>query len=159
MVRFMLMYTPEFALVLPGLLMALTGLIALGFTLAAGSGVDVGSLRWQPVFAGPALFTIGTTALLLGLISDLYSTNRGLKRPGLLVRLYRRHGSFERLLQIAALFVLVGVAMDAVLIVRWLAGWGNDVPAAAVAQTAIIVGGNFALVGFVTALLEEDGRA
>lgn len=155
-VRFLLLYTPELVLMVPGLLLAIAGLAALGFTLAPGAGLSLGTLNWRPVFLGPALLTVGTNALLLGLISNLYTANRGLAPPGLAVRLYRRYGSFERLLQTAAALVLAGVIIDAVLLVRWLAGAGNDVHVAAAAQAAIMAGANAGLGGFVAALIEDD---
>ena len=67
--RFLLLFTPNFLFLLPGLLLLLGGIATFVLSFAFPSGVAIGALNWQPIFAGPILLIVVTTALALGLVS------------------------------------------------------------------------------------------
>jgi glycosyltransferase involved in cell wall biosynthesis len=157
--RFLLLNTPLYLFLIPGVISALLGVLALGITLAAERGVSVGSLTWQPVFAGSILLIIGANAIMIGVAAHLYAASRKIIPEDALTVAFNRAVTLERLLLGALLVILAGAVIDALIFYQWLSG--NDVAGdteglAAVAQTLIIVGANLGLGGFLTALLMEE---
>jgi hypothetical protein len=157
--RFLLLNTPLYLFLLPGLLLVLLGALALGITLASQGGVTIGTLKWQPVFAGGILLIVGTNALMIGVASHLYAASRKIIPEDNLTLLFNRLMTLERMLALAGLLILVGIGLDAVIFYEWLTK--NDLGVstqglAATAQTGIIIGANMALGGFLTALLMDE---
>ena len=153
--RFLLLYTPLYLFLIPGAVMVLAGLLA----LVATGGVTVGSLTWQPVFAGGALVIVGTNALMIGLASHMYAASRGLISEDGLTRFYRKYGNLETFLGLAGLLLLAGLALDGLIFYRWVSGdelGVNTLGTAALAQTAVIVAANLALGGFLAALIDIE---
>jgi hypothetical protein len=155
--RFLLLYTPIYLFLLPGLTLVLLGLVALGVSLGASGGVTIGDLNWQPVFAGGIFLIIGTNALMIGIASHVYAASRGLISEDWITRLYRKHFTLERVLGVAGLLLLAGLGLDALIFYQWVAdndlGLSTDGMAAA-GQSSIIIGANLALGGFLTALID-----
>jgi glycosyltransferase involved in cell wall biosynthesis len=155
--RFLLVAAPNLLFVLPGLALAGAGLVVTALSFLAPEGVAVGSLTWQPVFAGSILLAVGVNALLFGLLSKLYLVRRGRHRDDRSVRMYRRVVTLERVLGLAGVLVLVGAALDGLLFVVWAGGGklGLGLQLAALAQTAIVVGANLGMAGFLAAVIGE----
>ena len=159
--RFLLVHSPMFLFLIPGLVLSVLGFLALAITLGASSGITVGSLTWQPVFAGAILLSVGTNSLVIGMASHMYAVSRGILEEDGLARAFRRHVSLERVLALAAVPLAIGVGLDGLLFLRWIGGAPFGVPAvgtAALAQSGIIVGANLVLGGFLLALIEVDER-
>jgi glycosyltransferase involved in cell wall biosynthesis len=156
--RFLLLNTPLYLFLVPGLVLVLLGALALGVTLASQSGVHIGTLRWQPVFAGGILLIIGANAMMIGVSTHLYAAKRKIISEDSLTILFNRLVTLERMLVLAALLILIGVGLDGVIFFEWLAKHhsGRTEGLAATAQTAIIIGANMALGGFLTALLMDE---
>ena len=153
--RFLLLYTPMYLFLIPGALMLVAGLLA----LTATGGVTIGSLTWQPVFAGGALVIVGTNALMIGMASHMYAASRGLISEDGLTRFYRKYGSLEVFLGLAGLLFLAGAGLDALIFYGWVSGNDlglNTMGTAALAQSAIIVAANLALGGFLVALIDIE---
>jgi hypothetical protein len=157
--RFLLLNTPVYLFLVPGALAVALGILAMAITLAAETGVSVGTLQWQPVFAGSILLIIGTNSLMIGLASHLYAASRKIIPEDSLTIAFNKFVTLERMLLAAIALVLVGIGVDAVIFYEWVSD--NDVPGvsteglAALAQTAIIIGANVAMGGFLTALMDE----
>ncbi len=157
--RFLLLQTPLYLFLVPGVALVLLGLLALGIALGAGGGVHIGTLTWQPVFAGGIFLIVGTNALMIGLASHVYAAARGVIAEDGLTRLYRRHFTLERVLGLAGVLLALGVGLDALIFYRWVSG--NDlglstVGVAALAQSSVIIGANVALGGFLIALVDVE---
>jgi hypothetical protein len=157
--RFLLLNTPLYLFLLPGLVLVVLGSLALGITLASQGGVTIGTLKWQPVFAGGILLIVGTNALMIGVSSHLYAASRKIIPEDNLTILFNRLMTLERMLALAGLLILAGIGLDAVIFYEWLTK--NDLGVsteglAATAQTGIIIGANMALGGFLTALLMDE---
>jgi hypothetical protein len=116
--------------------------------------IGVGSLKWQPVFAGSIFLVAGINALLLGFASRLYTTTRGLTNEDALLRFYRRHLGFEAFIIIGIVVGLVGLALD-VMLLGIDAGGVSRLGVAAVAQALIISAANLIFVGAMCGLLDE----
>jgi glycosyltransferase involved in cell wall biosynthesis len=157
--RFLLLNTPHYLFIAPGALCVLLGVLALAITLASGSGVSIGTLTWQPVFAGSILLIIGTNALMIGMASHLYAASRKIIAEDALTIWFNRVVTLERMLLLAGLLVLLGLGVDAIIFYEWVSK--NKLPGvsteglAAMAQTSIIMGANLAMGGFLTALMDE----
>ncbi len=157
--RFLLLHTPLYLFLVPGVILVLFGLMALGLTLGASGGVTIGTLTWQPVFAGGILLIVGTNALMIGLASHMYAVSRGVIAEDWLTQLYRRYVTLERVLGLAGLLLLIGVGLDGLIFYRWVSGNAlglSTAGVAALAQSGIIIGANLALGGFLTALIDVE---
>ena len=155
--RFLLLHTPQYLFLAPGVVLVVFGLLALALTLAAGEGVTIGALTWQPVFAGGILLIVGTNALMIGMATHVYAASRGVIAEDRLTQLYRQYFTLERVLGLAGVLFLVGVGLDALIFYQWVSE--NDMGLsragiAALAQSSIIIGANVALGGFLTALID-----
>ncbi|OFV81329.1 MAG: hypothetical protein A2W26_01865, partial [Acidobacteria bacterium RBG_16_64_8] len=155
--RLLLLSSPTYAFVVPGFVSLALGLLSLAITLFQDDGIRVGSLHWQPVFAGTIFLVVGTNASLLGLVSKLFAAGVH-QEEDWLVRVYRRYLGFEGLLLIGAALVALGVAVDALILVRWLMepSLPELLRLAAVGQTLLIIGGNVAF-GSVAAAIVDIG--
>lgn len=155
--RFLLLASPNFLFTIPGIILTLLGIITLGASVPSES-IEIGSLSWQPVFAGCILTVVGVNAILLGFTSRLHSIRRGMINEDHILRFYKAYLGLEKFIIIGVLFVAAGIALDVVLAIVGVDGTGslNYTALAAIAQTLIIIGVNTALVGFITSIIEGD---
>jgi predicted permease len=139
------------------MLFILLGLFALAVTVFTASGLTVSSVAWEPVFAGAIFLVIGTNTMMLGVCSKLFAPHLADQEEDWTVRLYRRHLGLERLLAVAAGLVIIGLGMDAFILVEWLSDSSRDLLAlAAVAQSLIVIGVNLAFGALVAAMIDYD---
>ena len=153
--QLLLLLSPHLSLILPGLVLAAVGLALCGVSLVAPAGIAVGPLRWLPIFLGPMLLILGTQAAFLGLLAAHRSS---LTPPPLRRRLgfLDREGAVNRLLGTFLLVALVGLVVDAGLLVLWLADRSGDafLGVAGLAQALIVIGG----VGIATLFAADYSR-
>ena len=156
-IRFLLVAAPDFLFTLPGLAMIAFGLLTTVLSFAVPAGVEIGSVSWQPVFAGTILLAIGVNSALVGVAAKLYGASHGFRTEDRWVRLYRRWFHLERVLALAALLFLAGLVIDGLLFVAWTSGaevaLGGRL--AALAQTLLIVGAELGMAGFLVATVES----
>ena len=155
--RFLLLAAPDFLFTLPGLLMIGLGLLTTVLSFAVPAGVEIGSLSWQPVFAGTILLAIGVNSALVGVAAKLYGATHGFRTEDRWVRLYRRWFHLERVLALAALIFLAGLVIDGLLFVVWATGSTVEMGGrlAALAQTLLIVGAELGMAGFLIVTIES----
>jgi glycosyltransferase involved in cell wall biosynthesis len=155
--RFLLLASPNYLFTIPGLILTLLGVLTLGASVPSES-IEIGSMSWQPVFAGSILTVVGVNAILLGFTSRLHTLRRGMINEDHVLRFYKSYLGLEAFIMIGIILVLGGLAMDVVLAVAGVDGTGNlnYTALAAIAQTLIIIGVNAALVGFITSIIEGD---
>ena len=158
--RYLLLAAPDFLFTLPGVLMVLAGLLTTVLSLVSPAGVAVGSMTWQPVFAGTILLAIGANALLFGVVAKLYGASNGLLKVDRWVRLYRSIFRLEGVLLTALALVVAGLAIDGALFFVWAGGaaLGNGLQLAAFAQTLLIVGAELGMAGFLIVTIDSDVR-
>jgi Glycosyl transferase family 2 len=158
--QLILLLAPDLLLMLPGVVLLVLGLLLLVVGFVSPSGLDVGSLRWQPVFFSGIALVLGVQALGAGAVIAHYSS---VARPGMNRRFaFVEHPSFpNRCLAAGLLMVVAGLGIDVALFVPWLQG--NPSPPvrgfglASLAQSLIIVGGTLASFGIVTRFLRARG--
>jgi glycosyltransferase involved in cell wall biosynthesis len=151
--RFLLLATPNYLFTIPGVVLTLFGVITLALALPT-KGIEIGSIEWQPMFAGGIFVVVGVNALLLGFASRLYTSARGITNEDAVLRFYHRYLGLELFIVLGLALVAAGLALDVVLAFVTLGGI-SELDVAAIAQTSIIVGANMILVGFLAGLLED----
>lgn len=156
-IRYLLLAAPDFLFTLPGLVMMSLGLLTTVLSFAEPAGVDIGSMSWQPVFAGTILLAIGANSAFVGVAAKLYGASHGFRTEDRWVRLYRRWFHLERVLGVAALLFLAGLVIDGWLFVVWTSGssivMGSRL--AALAQTLLIVGAELGMAAFLIGTIES----
>ena len=156
--RFLILASPSYLYTVPGVVLILVGILTLGLALPSSHGIDVGPLRWQPIFGGTIFLVVGMNAVLLGLASRIYTTARGDTREDWLLHLYRRYLGLEGLFLLGLFLMLCGFGVDLFLMIGSSAGSdpANWVDIAAVAQSLIVIGANLLLVGVLAGVLEAE---
>ena len=154
--RFLLLAAPDFLFTLPGLVLAMLGVLVFAISFLAPSGVKVGSVTWQPIFAGSILLAVGVSSLVFGVMAKIHACARGLLSEDAWVRVYRRYFRLETILLLATVLVAAGAAIDAVLFLIWASGGEArlGMQFAALAQTLLVVGAQLGMAGFLIVTLD-----
>ncbi len=140
--QLILLLAPQLLLVWPGLFLLLLGGLSTGTAFAFPRGVDVGSLRWQPIFFSSISIVTGSQALLAGIVLAHRSsvvTERVQAQYGFVAS-----PKFAlRCFLLGATIFLVGIGLDAWLFAAWVAqggGTSNPLAIASLAQSLVITG-------------------
>ena len=153
-VQLLMLLAPHLSLILPGLIMTILGLVLCGMSLVAATGIEIGGLRWLPVFLGPMLLILGVQAAFLGCLAAHRSslTPAGVRRA---LRWLDGPAAMGRLLGAFAVIALLGIVTDAVLLVLWLTGQSGPslLGVAGLAQALIVIGGGGIATLFASDLL------
>jgi glycosyltransferase involved in cell wall biosynthesis len=152
--RFLLVHSPTYLFVLPGTLLAGVGTLIVVFV---GTGLDFFGRAWglHALIGGALLMIVGTQILGLGLCAHAYGTYfMGEKDPWF----DRMRGRFrlEHGLLLGGIFMLVGVAMGAVIVATWIShGFGSlaDEHLAVIAASLMIVGIQIFFSSFLLSIL------
>jgi hypothetical protein len=152
--RFLLLASPNYLFTIPGLVLTALGILTLALALPNDS-IEIGSLSWQPVFAGGIFVVVGINALLLGFASRLYTVERGITNEDRAYRFYKRYLGFEAFVLGGAVCAALGIGLDILLAVNEPAHV-STLGLMAIAQTLIVAGANIVLVGAMASLLETD---
>ncbi len=150
--QLILMLAPEVLLIAPGALLAMLGLGMLLLAFVRPEGVEVGSLRWQPVFFSGIALVLGVQALLAGVVlahNSSITTGRTVRRYAFVGK-----PTFpKRCVYTGASMVVAGLVVNGLLFAGWLQG--DESPPvrgfglASLAQSLIIVGGTLVSFGLV----------
>jgi glycosyltransferase involved in cell wall biosynthesis len=152
--RFLLVHSPTHLFVLPGAVMAALGALV---ALVSLLGIEVFGREWQlhSMIAGALLLIVGTQVVALGLCAHAYGTYfMNEKDPWfdrMRARLRLEHG-----LLLGGAVVLMGVAVAAVIVARWIdRGFGalGEERLAVLAATLIIVGIQVFFSSFLLSIL------
>jgi len=161
--RYLFMLSPTWVFAIPAAVALLLGVAILamaGLHYFGLSPIDNFGTSWS-IFAG-ALLGIGQTSALLAAASHLYGVRQGYRVSSGLTRRISRFVTLETMLASGALIALAGVALLAVVAVRWSASGfdplANIFPV--VTGTALIVlGSQNVLGGFLLAILAGNEAA
>jgi hypothetical protein len=143
-----LLLAPDLLLVLPGTVAMILGTLLTIATLANPTGIEVGSVQWQPVFFSGILLVLGLQALLAGAAIAHQSSVATPRRRLDIVGTIRFANSC-----VAAGIVLLfaGLLIDFVLFLSWLDDKEppRDFALASFAQSLIILGGTLGSFGIL----------
>jgi glycosyltransferase involved in cell wall biosynthesis len=152
--RFLLVHSPTHLFILPGALLAGLGTLIVALV---GGGLDFFGRSWglHALIGGALLMIVGTQILALGLCAHAYGTYfMGARDPWfdrMRARFRLEHG-----LLLGGAFMLVGIAMGAVIVATWIShGFGSlaDEHLAVVAATLLIVGIQIFFSAFLLSIL------
>ena len=152
--RFLLVHSPTYLFVFPGTLLAGVGTLILVFV---GTGLDFFGRAWglHALIGGALLMIVGTQVLGLGLCAHAYGTYFMGERDPWFDRMRGRF-RLEHGLLLGGLFMLVGVAMGAVIVATWIShGFGSlaDEHLAVIAASLMIVGIQIFFSSFLLSIL------
>jgi glycosyltransferase involved in cell wall biosynthesis len=155
---------PQLVLLAPGALAFFVGLLLTVMGFIDPSGVQVGSLHWQPIFFSTIAITLGLQVVLLGMVLANQSSWVGIQTQ----KTFHFVGTpaFSTVLVTAGCAALImGFGLDAVLLVRWLGSgsvalFSRALAFASAAQSLILVGGSLLSYGFLVRWLRwgQQGR-
>jgi glycosyltransferase involved in cell wall biosynthesis len=157
--QLILLLAPDLLLIGPGALLVLFGAVFAVLGFVRPSGVEVGSLRWQPVFFSGIAIVLGTQALLAGAV---LANRSSVASGGIRERFgFAGRPAFPGKCLAAGLgAIAAGLAIDFALFIVWV----QDKPQpsrsqalAALAHSLLIVGGTLASFGVVSRYLFSSG--
>ncbi len=153
--RFIVLDSADILFVFPALLAILLGALSLIIGAADTHGVPVGSVRWQPVFAGGILVPGGVALLTCGALAKWLSWRQGIAGPGWIVRFSNSRGSVEVLLVLGALLLSAGLGLDAYLLTGWASGESRAraLGLGAISQALVVSGLNIAVAALLLGVL------
>ena len=159
--RMIILLAPELFFIAPGLLLFLIGAVLSAAALLDSNGIEVGSLRWQPVFFATIALVLGLQTILVGLVFLWRrAALTGARIAGFLD--FIRAASFPPACSIiGAALLLAGLALDAFLLANSVAGRPNltrQNAIASLAQSLLLVGGSLASFGLIVTWLHWDER-
>jgi Glycosyl transferase family 2 len=141
--RFMLLLCPKYLFVIPGLAMLLLGVVG-QVALLPGPlplGFHALDMHFSALFA--LLSIVGYQVVLFGVFAHTYTRTHRLDRPNRLLDWIERDLSLEHGLILGLGLSAAGLAIDVVVLVRWLArdlGPLNEMRPALLAMTLIVIG-------------------
>ncbi len=150
-VQLIFMLAPDLVLIRPGAALAGVGAFMSLLGLAGPTGVEIGSLMWQPVFFSSIALVLGTQALLAGAVLA-HRSSVIIGAPDARYTFVGQPSFPTQCLTAGTLSILAGLGIDAALFVAWLRGASSPPPAraqgfAALAQSLLITGGTLASFG------------
>jgi glycosyltransferase involved in cell wall biosynthesis len=152
--RFLLVHSPTHLFIVPGAALAVLGALIVG---VVGAGLELFGRAWgiHAVIGGALLMIVGTQVLALGLCAHAYGTYFLGERE----RWFdwaRTHFRLEQGLALGGLFVVIGVAMGAIIFANWIShGFGSlsDERLAVIAAALIVVGIQIFFSSFLLSIL------
>jgi glycosyltransferase involved in cell wall biosynthesis len=152
--RFLLVHSPNHLFIVPGAVLAGLGAVIVVFV---GAGLDFFGRAWglHALIGGALLMIVGTQVLALGLCAHAYGTYFMGEQDPWFDRMRARF-RLEHGLLLGGVFVLVGAAMGAVIVVTWIShGFGSlaDEHLAVIAASLVIVGIQIFFSSFLLSIL------
>lgn len=158
--RFMLVFSPQWLFVIPGLIMLMLGLI-LTFAILLAAPLQVGEivLSINSAVAASLAIVLGVQLLLTGLFARVLATRIGLLPRSLWMKRIGHLLSIESGIAIGFFAILVGLAMMTIAVLRWNSAGFGPLPSAVTmryslpAMTMIILGAQLAFQSFLIGVL------
>jgi len=152
--RFLLVHSPNHLFIVPGAVLAGLGTLII---LIVETGLNLFGREWgvHAIIGGALLMIIGTQVLALGLCAHAYGTYFMNERDPWFDRMRARF-RLEHGLLLGGLFMLIGVALGAVILISWIAhGFGSlsYERLAVVAASVLIVGIQIFFSSFLLSIL------
>jgi glycosyltransferase involved in cell wall biosynthesis len=124
--RFLLLYSPRWLYLVPGLLLAALGAFLILWLLPGPRRFLGLSLDVHTMMAGGAMVLVGTQAILFGVFAKIFAITEGLRpMDPFFARLFDRYVTLETGLLAGAVTSFGGLALVARVLVAWrAAGWG-----------------------------------
>ena len=155
--RFMLMYSPTWLFMIPGMVTLILGLAILvilfpGSIRIAGREIDV-----HTMVLGGLLTTLGVQILSTGLFARVYSYERHFDRDDKLLRGLARYFNLERGVILGLVVLVIGLVLDVTVAREWIqSGFGplDALRRAILGSTLLAVGTQIIFSSFFLSMLE-----
>ena len=163
--RFMLLYSPRWLFLYPGILLFVAGLslmiaLTLGPLRVLGAVLDVHSM-----LVAMAAIVVGSQTVLSFLLAYQYATSQGVLPTSPRFEAFMRAKSLERAVTLGGVVFLAGVVGVVTSVLIWANTSFGDLDVTRMMRivipsvSAIIVGAQLAGAGFVSSTLELEGRS
>jgi len=154
--RYMLLLSPDYLFVIPGVACMLLGLIPLILLGGGPAAVAEVQFDYHYMILGSLLTILGFQAVMTGLFAKAYCHAARLYAPDRILEAFRRHFSLERGLILGTVLLLTGFVVDTRILIGWLrSGMGelNAIRPATQASTLMIIGAQINFASFFLSLL------
>ena len=153
--RFMLLYSPNYVFLIPGIILVILGLTIMSLILAERLILFGIIFQTHPMFIGSALTILGYQLILTGIFAKIYSHNHLDERNEALEKLYRFF-SLEKSIFAGAIFLLIGFFIYLNILIIWISknfGELTTINISIFALTFIIIGIQTIFSGFFFSIL------
>jgi len=153
--RFLLLWSPNFVLLYPGLILVILGFLIMVLTLLEELVLFGFQFQTHPMFIGAALSILGYQSILTGIFAKIYAHNHLNEKNPNLEKLYRFF-SLEKGILIGALLFLVGFIIYLYILITWIArnfGALETINIGIIGLTFIIIGIQTIFAGFFFSIL------
>jgi glycosyltransferase involved in cell wall biosynthesis len=159
--RLILLLAPEILFLAPGALLFLVGVVLSAAAFLPTRGIQVGSLRWQPIFFASIALVLGLQAVLVGLIFVWRRAARSGAPLGQGLGFIRTSRFPQLCLLLGAALLVSGLGINGLLFGQWIDSGrsaSGNLPLASLAQSLLLVGGSLGSFGLVVLWLHWDDR-
>jgi len=155
--RFMLMLSPKYLFIFPGVFVFLVGFIGQSALLSGSVTVANRSLNVHFSILCALLTLVGSQAVVFGVFARTYAKSVGLEKPSALSDWVERDFSLERGLIVGALFFFVGLGIDVWILVDWInrsMGALDAIRPALYSLTLMVLGMQFVFAAFFLTIFQ-----
>jgi hypothetical protein len=155
--RFMLLLSPNYLFLLPGLLVFVVGFVGQSVLLSGNVSVAHRSLDVHFSILCSLLSLVGSQAVIFGVFARTYAKSVGLDKPSGLSDWVEKDFSLERGLVVGTLFFVVGLGIDIGVFVEWVnrsMGALDAVRPALYALTLMVMGLQFIFAAFFLTIFQ-----
>lgn len=149
--KFMLLYTPNWLFLGPGIFLFLIGLILLIAMTFGELRIGKIILHLHPMFLGSLLVLLGYQVFSFGILTKIYAFSKGLMPKSKLVDFYLKHFSLEKILLLGLIIFLIGFGLALSIFIVWArSGFGAlfEIRKSLTAITLMILGIQIIFTGF-----------
>jgi glycosyltransferase involved in cell wall biosynthesis len=154
--RFMLLYSPTYALLLPGLVMWILGMLIMAALLPGPLPLGSHAYDVHVMILGASLALLGFQVFNLGIYARTFAVTEHFDEQDAFLTWFWRHFSLEKGLLVGGLTFLLGLAIDVYILVLWINrdfGPLYEVRTALVAMVLLVMGAQTAFASFFLSML------
>ncbi|MFK7916578.1 MAG: glycosyltransferase family 2 protein [Ilumatobacter sp.] len=162
--RFLLLFSPRWLLLLPGLVLVAIGAVGLGVLLPGPLRIGSVELDIHALLFAHLALVVGLNAIVLACFARMYAVSAGLLPHSDDLARWLRRVSLERVLVVGLFLILAGVAGSVIAVIVWGSeSFGGLDPSETMrivipSITAVAVGAEFVFASFVIGLLSLPRR-
>jgi glycosyltransferase involved in cell wall biosynthesis len=153
--RFMLIYSPNYVFLIPGIFLTILGFIIMLLILTKNLVLFGIIFQTHPMFIGNILVILGYQLILTGFFSRIYTHNHLGEKDHRLEKMYRFF-NLEKAIIAGAIFLLIGIYIFINILIKWISinfGELTTINLSIFALTFIILGIQTIFAGFFFSIL------
>ncbi len=153
--RFMLLYSPNYVFLIPGIFLTILGFIIMLLILTGSLTLFGITFQTHPMFIGSVLVILGYQLILTGFFSRIYAHNHLGEKDYNLEKMYRFF-NLEKAIIAGAIFLLAGLYIFLNILIKWIStnfGELTTINLSVFALTFIILGIQTIFAGFFFSIL------